>query len=442
MIDAVNALTRRVSTVETESGTINTTLGEINKTLKTLNETAATTDTTLATIQGRIDNNDTALEGINSTLAETAAAMKNMSDTAMAQTRILTAHGNRFEKMDAYDRRKVVVMENCPEDAAENLTEIMVRLFKDTKLGWAKEVIESVERVGILRQNQDGGAQQQGRPQRKQRARPVKIMFVKATYKTPLMKSLKFLKNNDFWLGVSFGDELNEVEQRQYFDLRAMFFHAKSRNMNTQLRQKVILIDKNPYPHYRLGNLPYPELTMENATTANTPDGILFRSQYNRYSNLYPCQVKRNGEIFNCVEQAFQVQKAIICKNKRAETILRALTCPYKMMQEAKRINDTPEWARQAEGELYMCNKNKFEDPMLREHLKASGTKRMYEASFHPLWGSGFHLGQAERCIEANLRMENGHGRILERVRREINTEDGVPEAPEAVPEEEEEEEK
>ena len=52
----------------------------------------------------------------------------------------------------------------------------------------------------------------------------------------------------------------------------------------------------------------------------------------------------------------------------------------------------------------------------------------MYEASYHPVWGSGFHLGQHAVCKQENLKLENGHGRILEKVRREIFQEDGQPE--------------
>ena len=77
--------------------------------------------------------------------------------------------------------------------------------------------------------------------------------------------------------------------------------------------------------------------------------------------------------------------------------MIMSLSDPYMIMNEAKKIKITYEWARDADRYLYKFNKIKFHQPELREHL-VSTRGYLYEASFNPIWGAGFHLGQARFC--------------------------------------------
>ena len=379
IINAVNLLAKRMTTQETVSTGILNTLKGIDTALHGINDTNTTSNAIMENINIKLKSQDDVMAGVTTTLTETENAMKRLSETALAQTKVLTAHDLRFVKLDQEDKRKVVIMEGCPEDPHENLPQIIGRLFKDIQLNIGPEQIDTIERVGPFRQerNQDGGANRGPRP------RSVRIVFYKSTVKSSLMKGLKHLKGNQYWSGVSIGDELNDLERRQFMDIRAMYFLAKSMNMDTRLRQRAIIIDKKSYPHHMLDRMPYPELTLEKATTATTPDGLLFRSNHNRYSNLYPCKIKDEGVEFTSVEQAFQAKKASVCKDNVAREVIMSLDCPYKIMQAGKKVKETVEWAKMAESQLYKFNKLKFSDPDLKAHLLNSGEKHMYEASFH-----------------------------------------------------------
>ena len=92
---------------------------------------------------------------------------------------------------------------------------------------------------------------------------------------------------------------------------------------------------------------------------------------------------------------------------------------PLCYHERRKQLKDTPNWVKMAEKELYKLNVIKFSDPKLKDHLQSSGEQRLFEASFHPVWRAGYHLGQADLCTQNNLRRANLHGLILERVRRE-----------------------
>ena len=159
---------------------------------------------------------------------------------------------------------------------------------------------------------------------------------------------------------------------------------------------------------------------MEAATTAFTQDGIMFRSNHNRLSNLYPCIIDFDGETYNSVEQGFQHRKAKECNDERAATIIMSLQDPYTIMAEGKKIKDTPAWAKLAEQILYQLNVIKFHDEDFKAHLLSTGDRFLYEASFHPVWGVGMHLGQKNRCVQGNLKGANLHGKLLVTIRENI----------------------
>ena len=113
------------------------------------------------------------------------------------------------------------------------------------------------------------------------------------------------------------------------------------------------------------------------------------------------------------------------------------LSDPYDIMEAGKKIRDTKEWAKQAEGELFRYNAIKFSDPDMEEYLKETGDLYLYEALFNKTWGVCMHLGQAENCTQDSQIEGNLHGRNLERLIRHLL---GEPE-PEAELEEDDEEE-
>ena len=197
-----------------------------------------------------------------------------------------------------------------------------------------------------------------------------------------------------------------------------MYFLAKDLGMDTRLRQRAVIINKVSYPHNMLNRMPDPELTMEKATTAYSEDGIMFRSNHHKLSNLYPCEIEDDGIHYSSVEQAFQCGKARMCGDKKAESRIKGMSCPYDMMSEGKKVRETANWAKMAENYLYRLNCQKFEKEDMKEYLQNTGEYHLYEASFHPVWGCGYHLGQADVCRVDTLKGENIHGKILTRIRK------------------------
>ena len=416
VIVAVNALGKRMSEQERATDGILTTLKGINETMRMVNDTSGTTKEAITTIQGRLENTEDALKEVTSTLEATERALKRHTDVALAQTRILTSHESKFDKMEVDKKKKIVIIEGVKEDSMEPLEAMAKWLFNDIGVNWGIEQVESLVRVGPTpRPNQD----KQDGAQRNPRPRPVKLTFNKLNVKTDMMKSLKNLKGKRLWSGVSIGDDLDDKERREFLDLRSIYFLAKDLGLDARLRQRAVIIDKKSYTYSMLDKLPSPELTLEKATTAYSDDGVLFRSNHNRFSNLYPCEIEYEGAQFNSVEQAFQFEKARICGDKKAQERVMALSCPYAIMSEGKKVKDTAKWAKVTEQALYKLNCIKFTPEDMRDHLQSTKDLYMYEASFHPVWGAGYHLGQTELCTQKNLIGENLHGRILEKIRKE-----------------------
>ena len=373
------------------------------------------------------------MKAVTNTLTSTERAMTQHEAVAMAQTRILGQHETRFERMDGEEKKTVVIIEGISENTNETLVGTAKLLFQDIGVNWGIEQVEYMERIGTVSQRQNVN-NQDGRPHREPRPRPVKMVFYKKSIKPDMMKSLKNLKGKVQWKGISIGDQLDEKERREFMDLRAMYFLARDLEFDVRLRQRSIILDKKSYTHSMLDRLPYHELTLERATTSYSEDGILFRSIHNRFSNLYPCVITKEGKDYNCVEQAFQAKKARVLGEKKTEERIMSMLCPYAMMNEGKKLKDSANWVKMAEKELYELNTIKFEEPSMKAHLQGTGDQRMYEASFHPVWGVGYHLGQADLCTHDTMRGANLHGLILERVRRDQQKAEKPEEVQEQVP--------
>ena len=217
------------------------------------------------------------------------------------------------------------------------------------------------------------------------------------------MKSLKHLKGMACWSNVSVVDKLDREERRQFMDMRSIFFLARNENFDVKLHQRSIILEKKSYSHAWLDRLPFPQLTMEKATTAY------------RLSNLYPCNILDGVNKFNSVEQAFQYTKAVTCGNVKAKARIMSLTDPCLIMEESKKLKDSYQWAKEAESVLFKFNCIKFDDPDLCEYLKSTGTQHLYAALFHPIWGCQLHLGQARNCAQDKIPGENLHGLLLEK---------------------------
>ena len=90
--------------------------------------------------------------------------MKQYGLTAQATTRVLTWHENSFDKMDQMDKKRISIIEGLAERPNEDLKVVVGNLLTDTFVNFGLEVIETIERQGVLRkprQIQDGAPQQQ-----------------------------------------------------------------------------------------------------------------------------------------------------------------------------------------------------------------------------------------------------------------------------------------
>ena len=152
----------------------------------------------------------------------------------------------------------------------------------------------------------------------------------------------------------------------------------------------------------QMGYLPH-GLNLEDATTALTPDGVMFRSEHNRLSNLYPVEVLYHDITYDCLERAWQHTKALAANDKRAAEAVMDATNPYDIMARGNKVRVGERWSRNSESVFYELLQIKFKNESCRRRLLSFGKKRFYEATLHPIFGCGHHLG-------LNLKVYSGQG--------------------------------
>ena len=145
---------------------------------------------------------------------------------------------------------------------------------------------------------------------------------------------------------------------------------------------------------------------------------ILFNGSEDEFSNLYPCQIPFEGEMFKSVEHAFQAK--MVVENgfpehyetiKNAETAWDAMFSAKELVPEQIR---TEMWEKVTKYKImWQLEKLKYKHcPEYRGRLMSTGNRRLVERTTHKDWG-----GMYNKFVKRNG--ENHLGRMHMQIRDE-----------------------
>ena len=142
-------------------------------------------------------------------------------------------------------------------------------------------------------------------------ARPILIQLVKETHKGLIYSSIFNLKTSPMSRVVIDNDQ-GSVMQRQSGNLRAVAAVAKQQGMRAQVKPGKVIINDTLYHYDKINELP-PQISLQSIKTVKIPDiGICYQGEFSPLSNMYPCEVLFDGEIYKSAEHALLEWKKIL----------------------------------------------------------------------------------------------------------------------------------
>lgn len=133
-----------------------------------------------------------------------------------------------------------------------------------------------------------------------------------------------------------------------------------------------------------------------------------FSGEYRFLSNFYPASVWFDWKEYPTVEHAYQAAKTL---NHEMREVIRNLSTPAKAKYVGRREPLRPDWEQMKLWLMEELVLMKFEDPVLRSLLKATGDQELVEGNH---WGDRFW----GVCVGVG---ENHLGKILMKVRDGTN---------------------
>ena len=128
-------------------------------------------------------------------------------------------------------------------------------------------------------------------------------------------------------------------------------------------------------------------------------------------SNFWPCSVEFEGIVFPSTEHAFQAAKT---NDRETRLIIAAKKTPGQAKRAGGRLPDFDfeAWEDKKIDVMGEICRIKFQDPALRERLKATGSQKLQEGNNwnDTFWGACLKTGKGRNVL----------GRILESIRDEI----------------------
>lgn len=177
-----------------------------------------------------------------------------------------------------------------------------------------------------------------------------------------------------------------------------------------------LIINGKRWKTTELNNLPEGQRLMDSRTITHAGK-VAFQSSVSPLSNLFPCQIKIEGQTYKSVEHAYQYAKCIHHGLVHKANEIRNQPNAYRAMNLGKEITENLDWQNKRVEVLEKLVKHKEDQvPIFRETLRKTGSNRLIKNSWSHFWGSGCNF-RAEVLWDGTYKGQNNFGRILERVR-------------------------
>ena len=162
-------------------------------------------------------------------------------------------------------------------------------------------------------------------------------------------------------------------------------------------------------------------MSLREAKTLELDSGFAFQGEEAPLSNMYRAPITYQGRDYVTNEQMYQHMCALVHNHHLIATKIKGESCPLKCKELAKGIKVSKEWEKKTRFDvLKEINQIKFNThPELREYLRNTGKKNLYEANLCREFGVGLRLHQFAQ-IDKNSPGANEFGLCLMEIRYDL----------------------
>jgi ribA/ribD-fused uncharacterized protein len=316
---------------------------------------------------------------------------------------------DRVIKQESQSRRDNLLIAGFPEEIWE--TDADVR----SKVHYILQLLgfhNSEEFIQIVRAHRKG-------PYIRGRERPIIVKFQSYEDRQNIFFARNGLRYSNYYINEDFPAEIEAVRRKMMPIVKAAQQMNKFKG-KVNLHVDKLYVEGQMFTERTLHLLP-PELNPKNLCERSSDDTHLFWREHSPLSNFYDCRLKYEETNYNDSETAFQHHKALMFKDlEKAEDILK---CSHPL--EAKRLGksvrgfDQSVWEKSKDSLMQNILCAKFEqNPDLKQHLLATGTKLIAESSPHDRYfGTGVALWSRIAFNKHLWKGENKLGQILMNLR-------------------------
>jgi hypothetical protein len=256
--------------------------------------------------------------------------------------------------------------------------------------------------------NDDGGA--------RARPRPIFIMFNCRSQKSIVMRRRHKLRDTGVFVNHNFSPAIEKDRRRIYPIIK------KARSLEhyadkVRQRDDKLILDGKEYGVDDFDDLP-DDIHPRNICTETRGDITFFFRMDSPLSNHHPCKIQADHQTFNCVEQGYFFNKAVICGDDHAKGRIMEATDPGTQKSIGDRIKETPTWlTSRIEVMERICTAKFVQNGFLRDFLV--GTKKTYLAEdsiSDGYWGIKMSRNNPRSTNIQNFK-SNNLGKILMRIR-------------------------
>lgn len=182
-------------------------------------------------------------------------------------------------------------------------------------------------------------------------------------------------------------DISEDIKRRRADVFKYVNYMAKKRYNIVQKGDSVIL-NNTLYVYEELSLVPK-GMTLADSRTIAKNGVMAFQSPHSPLSNLFMAPIKRNGITYLSAEHAFQLMKAVHCKNHVLARAILNEPNPFDVMTIGKRVETTNEWAACQLNEMSNILQAKLEQvPAFYNRLKSSDKHHLVENTRLLFWGA------------------------------------------------------
>ena len=337
------------------------------------------------------------------------------------QNRIIKQQSNNNEN---YSRRKNIIIRGITECENETnaICEEEARKFICNKLKIDEDAVSAMD---IVRCHQMGGRDGKRHGARQTQKRKVIVRFNNYKDKSSVWEKRFELNGNDYSLSENISRD-TEFNQQKLYPLFKKAKHMEDYKKKVFLNCDTLVIDGTHFTVDNMGSVP-DELHPRQFSEKKSDTHFIFggiHSEFQLFTNWYPCSVEFKSHHFESSEQAYQWAKADHCKDAAAaEKLLYATS-----LREAKDLGAEVEgliesdWDQKKNGVMEQILRINCKDNAdLKQLLLDSGNCVLAKAGKDSHWAVGLSINRDDIFDTKKWRGQNWLGKLLASIRLELS---------------------